>query len=136
MKSSVFQTSSYPLGSQYFGGDIIYSSDKLVLNQVVFQDINEYNASNSLLIHTGRFQDIKIADIHVTCSRGKKISASFPKESNLPSLHVEVFVTVSCSSCPPHSYSLSAGKLGPGLVNQTQIHCYDCPFGGNCTMDI
>ena len=132
IKSSVFQTSAYPYRSQYFGGDIIYSSDKLALNQVVFQDINGYNAYNSLLIHTGRFQDIKIADIHAICSRGKKISVSFPKKSDLPSLHVEVFVTVSCSSCPPHSYSLSAGKLGPSLVNQTQIQCHDCPFGGNC----
>ena len=133
IKKSSFQTLSYPHGKYYFGGEIIHSSDHLILKDVSMQDMDKQNTHNSLLVHLGEFKDTKISRIRVTCSRGKNILTSSPKESFPAFRDSMIFVTVDCNSCPPHSYSISAGMMGPKMANQTHVRCYNCPFGGNCT---
>ena len=132
IKNSLFKIASYPHSKHYFEGELIFSSGKLILEKVSLQDVDGNNALSSLLIHTGNFRGIAIDSIHVKCSKGKDIAAAIPKQSYQP-VDVLVFLTISCSSCPLHTYSIFSGTLGPQLVNQTHINCYNCPFGGNCT---
>ena len=130
IKNTLFEIISYSHGHHHFGGDITYSSKKLVMEDVFFKDLAKDNAQTSLLIHTGKLQDIKLNGIHVTCSPGKDILATLPDQSYQDQ---DVFLIISCSSCSLGTYSVSSGKLGPNLINQTHINCYKCPFGGNCT---
>ena len=138
VRNSSFQTTSYTQHQQYFGGEIIFTSGKLSLKKVSMYDMLNNSVHDSLLMHTGRFQNIKIQDINVTCYRGKRIIANLPENTyltkrDLPGGEVFVSLSISCSSCPQNSYSLFAGSLGPSVTNQTQVQCYTCPFGGSCS---
>ena len=131
IKKSWFQTILYSRGQHFFGGEVIYSSGYLFWEDVSIQDMNKYNTPTSLIVHFGI--GFKIKETYVTCSQGKNIIAILPEDPSFPVENVVMFFTVSCSSCPPHSYSLLAGKIGPQITDQTHIRCYDCPVGGNCT---
>ena len=131
VKNSSFQTSSYSRDKQYFGGEVIYSEGKLALDKVLIHNMDKINTENSLLIHTG--PSFQINNIKVNCSKGKDIVAEKPKntQNNIKTDEL-AFVAMKCVSCTPHSYSVNAGTMGPTIDNQTRIHCYNCPFGGNC----
>ena len=106
------------------------------MEDIFFQDLDEHSLKNSLMMHTGIFKDIQIDRTKVMCSIEKDIQVILPEKSNLVenlAQNVFVFVSTSCSSCPPYTYSVSAGKFGPNVTNQTHTQCFKCPFGGNCT---
>ena len=136
IKRTTFQINSYSSRYRRSRGVILYSSGRLILEDVSFHDLDEHNTKNSLIMHTSRFTVFTINRIIVTCSSGKDIQAAVPKK---PDTHAYLgekaleFYTVSCSSCSSYTYSLSAGKLGPDFTNQSHINCNKCPFGDNCT---
>ena len=137
IKRTLFQVNSYSSKYRQSRGVILHSSGELILEDVCIQDLDEHNTKNSLIMHTSKFQRLKINRINITCSTGKEILATVPNKpyrfAYLLAEKALAFFTVSCSSCSSYSYSLSAGKLGPDLNNQSHINCYKCPFGGNCT---
>ena len=131
-----FQINSYSRRYRRSRGVILHSSGKLILEGVSFQDLDEHNMKNSLIMHSSKFPGLKINRINITCSTGKDILAAVPrKPGRYPYLAEKAlaFFTVSCSPCSSYTYSLFAGKLGPDLTNQSHINCNKCPFGGNCT---
>ena len=134
--NSSFTTFSCLHDQHYFGGEVIHSSGKLVLGGVSVKDMDRFNMHTSLLIHTGKFQDIKIFDIFAYCSEGKSIIAAVPRRSYFIKTEVFTFATISCKACGRNLYSLFSGKLGPELRNTNNINCCKCPFGGNCTNGI
>ena len=136
IKRTIFQINSYSSRYGRSRGVILYSSGKLILEGIFFQDLDELNIKNSLIEHSGKLSDFNINHITVTCSTGKDIMADISSKLDTYGFHPEkalAFFTVSCSSCSSYTYSLSAGRLGPDLTNQSHINCYKCPFGGNCT---
>ena len=134
IKRTLFQIHSYSSRYRSSSGVILHSSGKLILEGVSFQDQDDYNTKNSLIMHTSELQGLKVNHINITCSTGKEILAAVPWKHNLfLEKKASVFFTVSCSSCSSYTYSLSAGKLGPDLTDQYHIKCNKCPFGGNCT---
>ena len=136
IKRTLFQINSYSSRYRHSRGLILHSSGKLIWEGVSFQDLDEYNAKNSLIMHASKFQGLKINRINITCSTGKDILAAVPRKPDrrvFLSTKSHILFTVSCSSCSSYTYSLSSGKLGPDLTNQSHINCNKCPFGGNCT---
>ena len=136
IKRTLFQINSYSIRYRHGKGVILHSSGKLILESVSFQDLDELNNKNSLIEHSGKRSGFKINHITITCSTGKDILAVVPSKFDKYVYFSEkalAFFTVSCSSCSSFTYSISAGKLGPDLTNQSHINCYKCPFGGNCT---
>ena len=136
IKRTSFYLVSHSSGYRNLGGDLIYSSEKLTLEDVFFQDLDEHSLKNSLMIYTGKSKDIQINCINVTCSIGKDIQVILPAKSNLLKKFAQnafVFASISCFSCPSYTYSVSAGKSGPNVTSQTHVQCFKCPFGGNCT---
>ena len=135
MKRTLFQINSYSIRYRGSRGVILHSFGNLILESVSFQDLDEHNTKNLLIMHTSDFLELESNRINITCSTGKEILAAVPKQ---PKTYAHggkflAYFTVSCSSCSSYTYSLSAGKLGPDLTNQSHIKCYKCPFGGNCT---
>ena len=139
IKDTLFQTLSYCYHEHYFGGEIIFSSGKIALENISMHDMDNFNAHTQLIMHISRFKDINITNINVMCYRGKNILVSLPenvylRKTDLPGSNAFVSLAVSCSSCSQNTYSLSSGELGPDIANQKHIDCYTCPFGGNCTI--
>ena len=133
IKRTIFQINSYSSRYRRSRSLILDSSVNLVLEDVAFQNLDKHNTRNSLIEHVSKRQGFKINHINVTCSTGKDILATVPMNGESFGAKSSVFFTVSCSSCSSYTYSLSAGKIGPNLTNQSHINCYKCPFGGNCT---
>ena len=136
IKRTLFQINSYSSRYRQSRGVFLHSSGKLILEDASFKDLDEHNMKNSLIMHTSKLEGLKINRINITCSTGKNILAVVPRKPDIYAYLAEkalAFFTVSCSSCSSYTYSLTAGKLGPDLTNQSHINCYKCPFGGNCT---
>ena len=129
--SSFDTLSPYSENKNFLGGEIIYSSGELTMRRNRIRSIDDISEDNSLIIHMGRLETIKINDINVTCSTGKDITATIPEKQAAVGDAVVAF-NVKCSACPPQQYSILKGKLGPKLDNQSHIQCYACPAGGNC----
>ena len=129
---SSFDTySPYSKQKKYFGGEIIYNFGELAMRRIRIRSIDNFSEENSLIVQISRQESIKVNDINITCSTGKDISAVVPEELSVLNDAV-VALNVKCSACPPQHYSVQKGKLGPKLKHQIHIHCYNCPFGGNC----
>ena len=136
IKRTLFQINSYSSRYHHCRGVFLYSSGKLNLEGVSFQDVDDHNMKSSLIMHTTSFQGLQINRINFTCSTGKDILTAVPGKPDKYAYLAEkalAFFTVSCSSCSSYTYSLSAGKVGPDLTNQSHINCNKCPFGDNCT---
>ena len=73
INDSLFQTLPHTHGPNYFGGEIIHSSGKLILEGVSIYDMDRANGRVSLVIHTGKSMDIKVRSIQVACFQGKDI---------------------------------------------------------------
>ena len=86
----------------------------------------------SFINHMSKQGTIKVNDINVTCSTGKRITATNPTQLKQFGDEIIAFL-VKCYACSRHQYSLLKGNLGPKLDRQSKIHCYGCPPGGNCT---
>ena len=130
--SSFKTTSEYLHGKHYLGGEILYSQGRISMRGIRIRSMDDFSEYNSLIIHRSKQGTIEVNDINITCPIGKDITATIPKP--LIDFGDEfVAFTVKCSACSPHQYSLLKGNMGPKLNNQSHIHCYDCPIGGNCT---
>ena len=129
--SSFDTLSPYLYNKNYFGGEVIYTTGELTMRRIRIRSIDKCSKENSLIVHMSRREIIKVNDINITCSTGKDISAVVPEELYVLNDAVVAF-NVKCFACPSQHYSVQKGKLGPKLKHQIHIHCYDCPFGGNC----
>ena len=129
--ASSFQTESYFHNRQYIGGEVIYSMDRIFLSEVLIENMDKINPENSLIIHTSKEKYLEIHGIAVNCYIGKDAIAINSSGISI-SGEVLTLINVKCASCPPQFYSLSKGMIGPDLINQTHIHCFKCPFGGEC----
>ena len=130
---SSFKTlSKYLHGKHFQGGEILYSQGSLNMSGNIIKSMDNYNEYNSLIIHMGKQETIEVNDINVTCSIGKDITATIPKQL-IDLGDVIIAFTIKCSACSPHQYSLLKGDMGPKLDHQLHIQCYDCPSGGKCT---
>ena len=140
IRNASFKTSAYFRGYQNVEGEVIFSSGKIKLENINIQAINKHSTHTSLVMHIARLKDINITNVSAGCSPGKDISACLPKYTPFRFRYYKVIsgadllvsLSISCSSCSPHTYSLSGGKLGPNITSQVHVNCYACPFGGNC----
>ena len=142
INNSSFWSSYYSHKDSYTGGELLYSISKVNLDNVLFQDNDNFNARSSLLIHQGfgekdfsnRFHELFIGNgVCIKCLPGKSIAVS---SHNVFSRKGFEFLTVSCAFCKQNSYSLSAGQLKSSSqshsVTTTGIKCLPCPLGGRC----
>ena len=83
----------------YFGGDLLYSSPDVILENVPFIDSDSVNLQNSLIMQQGEYQrNILVkARVSVKCLSGKRAHSIF------------IFLVVYCVFCNSNSNSLSAG---------------------------
>ena len=134
IRDSSFKTISEHLHDKhYLGGEILYSQGSLNMRRNRIRSMDNSSEDNSLIIHMSKQGAIEMNDINITCSIGKDIAATIPRQL-LTDLEDEIIAfTVKCSACSPHQYSLLKGNMGPKLNHQSHIQCYDCPSGGNCT---
>ena len=149
--SSTFNMSydNIQLGAKpYNGGDCIFSSSEVILDNVSIYDSNTINTQSILIaisaLHTSR-------NVSFKCFLGKQITVRGNLDDNgLPTVNVYI----SCSWCPTGTYSLSYAKFmfletcfkynhncmylpGHNRVvirrrDEKQITCFQCPYGGVC----
>ena len=129
--SSFNTLSKYFHDKHYLGGEILYSQGRLSMRGTRIRSIDNFSEDNSLIIHMSKQDNIEVNDINITCSVGKDITATSPKQLKDFGDEIIAFI-VKCSACPPHQYSVLKGNMGPKLDHQLHIRCYDCPSGGNC----
>ena len=129
VKSTLFKTSSGYHNKFYSGGDAIYSSSTVNLEDVIVSDLDDSNSDNSMFVSAELLPE---KNDTIKCSLGKQIIF-------YGALHGYAFKMVNtfCSSCPPNMYSLSAGNLTFSVRTKSgyhvaPFHCSDCPLGGVC----
>ena len=130
IKRTLFQINSYSSRYHHSRGVILHSSGNLLLKGVSFKDLDKQNIKNSLIVHTGIFQGIKINNVIVTCSTGKDILADVAKKP----IYIAKKALAILLYHVPHALHIPTVYLQEDLVQTlNHIHCHKCPFGGNCT---
>ena len=122
----------------YNGGDCIFSSSKVILNNVSIYDFNTIS-SQSILIASSALHTIR--NVSIECFLGKQITVRGNLDNDgLPTINVYI----SCSWCPTSTYSLSyakfmfletfASRIRTVIRRRVekQTTCFQCPYGGVC----
>ena len=114
----------------YIGGDGIYSSSEVILQNVSINDIGSTNAETAMI--TSSFLRTRM-NVSIKCSTGKVYGGYDYNLQRLTNLYI------SCLCCPAGTYNLSFGKvmfedMDTSLTYYTKrsITCLKCPFGGIC----
>ena len=137
IRKSEFLSSSYSHDEGYSGGEFLYSKSEVTLEHVSFQDVDNENLQNSLIIHQGHQGEefpsrfVVKAGVRVSCLPGKYMRVSNQTSWGYNSF---TYLVVSCSFCSGNLYSLSAGYIywQNKSIEKTHQHCFHCPLGGVC----
>ena len=136
---SKFLSSSYSHERQ-LGAEFLYSEAAVIMSYVVFEEVDNRNFQNPLIIHHGqswilgrlKIKYINFGDgVHIKCLPGRDIqlySSDILNPQNFSD------VRLSCNACSKNLYSLSGSSLYSqnGSVEITNRKCHQCPLGGVC----
>ena len=130
IKNTSFFTSVAHQGKFYAGGDTVYSSSTVTLDDVKINDLDHSGVHSSLFVSARLFIQ---GSITVSCSLGKKITF-WGQSRDYQFFPIFNMVNIFCFPCSPNMYSLSYGRLVVTSrgYKSLPMNCSHCPFGGIC----
>ena len=129
IQNTSFMTSTDYGGQLYAGGDAVFSSSTVILQDVIINDVDTSSRQNSLFVSSELYVQ---GSGSAKCFFGKQIAFYGHLQTSKWSQPIFQMVSVLCSPCPQDTYNLSFSSIALVEHQSTNIICSKCPFGGIC----